>query len=193
MNARLLALFLAALAGNESALAEFVELLVDRLRRYCYSRLGNWEDAEDATQNICLALWRLTQRGLRRPPESVEQLLALIFTIARRECGRILEQRSRQPVPLDPLDEVLSQYWAVEEGVEAVDLDDERQFLQTMITDALANLQREDRWLLRLRYFEAFNATEIGRLLDLESGTVRARLSAARERLRQLLESRAPS
>lgn len=47
-------------------------------------------------------------------------------------------------------------------------------------------LPEEERALFTLRYFEGYNATELGELFDLKPSTVRARLASAKRKLQQL-------
>lgn len=51
-------------------------------------------------------------------------------------------------------------------------------------------LTQEERMLFTLRYLEGYNATELGKLFGLPSGTVRSRLSSARRRLRKSLKDK---
>lgn len=75
----------------------------------------------------------------------------------------------------------------------------ESQYVQTLDEDAvfldpgiqkvenelvLRNLSPEDRTLFTLRYIEGYNASEISEMLDIPSGTVRARLSRCRKYLK---------
>jgi RNA polymerase sigma-70 factor (ECF subfamily) len=54
---------------------------------------------------------------------------------------------------------------------------------------ALAALDPDERALIVMRHLLGYRSSELGRLLDLPSGTVRARLARALERLRELLET----
>lgn len=47
----------------------------------------------------------------------------------------------------------------------------------------LAVLPREDRSMFWMRYMEGYNATELGEIFGLPSGTVRSRLSLARQKI----------
>ncbi len=46
-----------------------------------------------------------------------------------------------------------------------------------------------ERTVFILRYFEGYNAAEVGELLDLNSSTVRSRLASARRKLKQIYET----
>lgn len=49
------------------------------------------------------------------------------------------------------------------------------------------HLPETDRTLFLLRYFEGYNATEIGEMFDMPPATVRSKLACARAKLRKML------
>lgn len=48
-------------------------------------------------------------------------------------------------------------------------------------------LPEYERSLFQLRYFEGYNATELGEMFDIPSATVRSKLASARAKLRKML------
>ena len=58
--------------------------------------------------------------------------------------------------------------------------------------DALQRLRPEDRTVLHLYYYEELSTGEIARLLGCRPGTVRSRLTRARERLREQYKEDSP-
>jgi RNA polymerase sigma-70 factor (ECF subfamily) len=59
---------------------------------------------------------------------------------------------------------------------------------RTHVLAALNHLDVEDRTVIALRYFEQLAEAEMAEVLDCPPGTVKSRLSRARQRLRRLLE-----
>ena len=55
-----------------------------------------------------------------------------------------------------------------------------------LVTALCAQLPPEEQALFTLRYFEGYNATELGELFDLSPSTVRAKLASARRKLKLL-------
>lgn len=53
----------------------------------------------------------------------------------------------------------------------------------------LARLSDEERMLFQLRYMEDYNAAEISEMLGMPSGTIRAKLSRCRKRLKEMLDT----
>ena len=57
-----------------------------------------------------------------------------------------------------------------------------------MIVQMLCSrLPENERILFQLRYFEGYNATELGEMFDIPSATVSSRLASARAKLRKML------
>ena len=61
-------------------------------------------------------------------------------------------------------------------------------FSAAAVTQLVDRLPEEERTLFRLRYFQGYNARELGGLFSLPPSTVRSRLAAARRRLAHWLE-----
>ena len=60
---------------------------------------------------------------------------------------------------------------------------------QPLVAALCAPLPEEERTVFILRYFEGYNAAEVGELLDLNPSTVRSRLASARRKLKQMYET----
>ena len=64
----------------------------------------------------------------------------------------------------------------------------EEDLSQAAVTQLIARLPDMERPLFTMRYFEGYNARELGEIFDLPSATVRSRLASAKRRLREWLE-----
>lgn len=73
--------------GDQAAFAELYQACADRLHHYLTVRLGSRQDAEDVLQETFVRLAR--NRGKL---ESVGNLAAYVFTIARNESNRLAER-----------------------------------------------------------------------------------------------------
>jgi len=62
-----------------------------------------------------------------------------------------------------------------------------------LLRDGLARIPLDDQIALELAYFEGMSTREIAAVLELEENTVRSRLSRARDKLRAVLVTLAPS
>lgn len=64
----------------------------------------------------------------------------------------------------------------------------EEDLSQAAVAQLIARLPEGERTVFTLRYFEGYNAKELGDMFDLPSATVRSRLASAKRRLRQWVE-----
>lgn len=61
----------------------------------------------------------------------------------------------------------------------------EEDLSQAAVAQLIARLPDSERALFTMRYFEGYNARELGEMFDLPSGTVRSRLASAKKRLKE--------
>ena len=133
-----------------------------RLYRAALAILGDPHEAEDAVQDAFL-------RFLERAPKDLERPSAWLMRVLVNGCKSRLRLAWRR---VGPLPEMLPT-----PGPE------ERQELEELFA-----LPPEDRVVIHLHYYEGYSTDEIAHMLGQRPGTVRSRLSRARERLRKLLE-----
>lgn len=133
----------------------------NRLYRAALAILGDPHEAEDAVQDAFL-------RFLERAPDNLENPGAWLTRVLVNGCKSRLRLAWRR---VGPLPETLPA-----PGPE------ERQELEELFS-----LPPEDRAVIHLHYYEGYSTDEIARMLGLRPGTVRSRLSRAREKLRKLL------
>jgi RNA polymerase sigma-70 factor, ECF subfamily len=119
--------------------------------------LGSCETAEDAAQEAVVRAWR--RRGSCHEPE---RPAPWVTTIARREA---LLPAGAHPAH-DPEQPII-------EGAP--------------VLQAIAGLDREERWLVRGRYWHDLSDSDLARQLDVAEVTVRVRLHRLRSRLRDAL------
>ena len=60
----------------------------------------------------------------------------------------------------------------------------EEDLSQAAVTQLIARLPETERALFTMRYFEGYNARELGEIFNLPSATVRSRLASAKKRLK---------
>jgi RNA polymerase sigma-70 factor (ECF subfamily) len=135
--------------------------------------LGPGDEAEDAAQEAALRAWRKRE-------QASDPLLrqAWLRQITRREVWRLNAKRATQEEPLGDGPEVADV--AHSSSLEALP--------ETLtVRTALAELPRDDRLLLTLRYLGDMTQPEIARVLGMPEGTVKVRLHRIRMHLRQSL------
>ena len=82
--------------GDEHSWSEFVELYTPLLYNFCLKRGLQPADAKDAVQEVMRSLARAL-RNFEYDPER-GTFRSWLFTITRREVGRILKKNARQPL-----------------------------------------------------------------------------------------------
>lgn len=64
----------------------------------------------------------------------------------------------------------------------------EEDLSQAAVAQLIGRLPASEQTIFSLRYFEGYNAKELGEMFDLPPATVRSRLAAAKRRLRKWIE-----
>jgi RNA polymerase sigma-70 factor (ECF subfamily) len=148
-----------------------------RLRRYARALTGDRHAADDLVQDTVERA--LNKSALWRPDSRLDAwLMTLMHNIfvnqLRTAAGRHTD--SLETLPSEP-----SARATQADGIEVRD-----------IHGALARLSPEQREVLLLVTLEEYSYDETAHILDIPVGTVMSRLSRARDRMRQLIEDRAP-
>lgn len=133
----------------------------NRLYRAALAILGDPHEAEDAVQDAFV-------RFLERAPADLDNPGAWLMRVLVNGCKSRLRLAWRR---VGALPELLPT-----PGPE------EREELEELFS-----LPPEDRAVIHLHYYEGYSTAEIAQMLGQKPGTVRSRLSRAREKLRKLL------
>ena len=152
---------------SRDAFAQEVRELTDTAFAVTYLILGNSADSEDAMSAAILRAFE--NRGKLRKRDSFR---AWFLQILRHEAYDLLKKRRR----LTPVEELPEE--AAPEGDDAGRLD---------LRQALQELTETQRTALLLQQ-EGYDMAEIGQILDVPVGTVKSRISRAKQTLRTLLE-----
>ena len=152
---------------SDNAFADGVRELTDTAFAVAYLILGNSADCEDAMSEAILRAYENRHKLKKR-----ESFRAWFLRILRNESYTVLRKRRRiQPVEDLPEEEA--------PGADA----EGRMDLQA----ALAQLGENQRTALLLQQ-EGYELAEIGDILDVPVGTVKSRISRAKQTMRAILE-----
>jgi RNA polymerase sigma-70 factor (ECF subfamily) len=145
--------------------------------RYCFYRLGDWHQAEDAAAQVFLnAISALPDFS---NPQHDNSFKAWLFTIASRVVSNQRRSETRHPqASLDAVGERASSVSSLEE--QAIAQDEHR-----LLYDLISQLKPEQQQLIDLR-LAGLNDVEIARVLDRNPAAVRKALSRAVMTLRDL-------
>ncbi len=173
-----------AKAGDRNAFAALVSAYESKIYNLALRYLGNREDAMDASQEVFLRVFRFLPGFQEESGFST-----WIYRIGVNVCKDMLAKQSkRNEQSIEVEDE--------EEERRTLDIVDcryspeqilENAELRTILSTAIASLPEQQREVVVLRDIQGLSYEEIASVLSLESGTVKSRLSRARENLRKKL------
>lgn len=162
--------------GDESAFLELYDRHASRVHGLSLRILNDSMLAEEATQDTFLKLWSRARDYLaERGP-----FLPWLLTIARRVALDRLRLESRRPSLSDSNDPEL--IWQNLPDVDSVT--DEARWRSMYF--AVQNLHTDQRTVIELAYYQSLSQSEIAEVLSLPLGTVKTRLRAAMEKLREV-------
>ena len=153
--------------GNAEAFESFYRETAPRLRAFLQHAVGNPQTAEDLMQETFTQVWR--QPNGFQPERG--SLRAYLYGIARKRAAEWWRAQNPQGKEIE--------HNPVMERGEII----------SVLGDALARLPEEQRMLLWLREVEGQSYAELAEVLAIPVGTVKSRLFAAREALREIWNS----
>lgn len=162
---------LALSAGDEAAFSELLNLAGPRLRRAAIRMLSSQSDADDAVQEVFVALVKSRHRLT-----SVDNLNAYLFTMLHRVVGRLQKRRNADPTSSDLLDEI----------AQPTTTDPPRQD-EDLLSQAIRQLAPAQREVIVLKTDAQLTFAEIGKLLGVSPNTAASRYRYGLEKLRAQL------
>ena len=144
----------------------------DRLYRYAYYRLGNYDDAQDAVSDCIVSAYEQI-KNLRR----AEAFSSWIFKILYAACSAYIKQQMRQR-ELDDID-------SVRQSSNLFTIMDES---KTELAQALDILSSDEKEIVLLSVVGGFTSKEISKITGLTAGSVRSKLSRSLAKMRNYLE-----
>ena len=153
-----------------AAFTAAAEQYQDMIYRIALSHLGNYQDAEDAVQEVFLKLYR------QKTPPAGDSLRFWLIRVTINHCRDILRSPWRKRrVSLTEL--------AGQQTGPVFDRMEQRELF-----DAVMALSEKYRTVLYLFYYEELSIREISELLKLSQSAVTTRLARARIKLKEELE-----
>ena len=167
-----------AQGGEVAAFELLIRQRVDKLFRTACGILGDPAEAEDATQDACIAAWQKlpTLRNVERLDAWLGRVLVNACRMRLRDRRRVREIRlgdERSGAPSD-----LADPNRMADRTEEVD----------RVSRALDHVSVEDRALLVLHHVHHERVEAIAATLGIPTGTVKWRLSRARQAVQRALE-----
>lgn len=173
-----------ARSGNQAAFSTLVATYENRIYGLALRYLGSRDDAQDATQEVFLRVFRFLG-GFHEE----RSFSTWIYRIGVNVCKDMLSQKNRRAEqPLEWKDE--------DESDCEIPLRDDRYApeavfesaqLRQSLCEAILLLPEAQRQIILLRDVQGLSYEDIGVVLSLELGTVKSRIARARENLRKIL------
>jgi RNA polymerase sigma-70 factor (ECF subfamily) len=164
--------------GDSSAFRDIVLTYQDRIYNLCLYMLQDVRDAQEAAQDAFVKAYRALPDF-----EPRASLYTWLYSIATRTCldyrRKTIRTLAGEPLP---------------EEMPCTDLSPEKRYETREVSEAvqraLQKLPAKLRAVIVLRELEELTYEEIGEVLDVSTGTVKSRISRAREELRKLLSGK---
>lgn len=163
--------------GDLAAFEDLIRVRLDRLFRTACGILGDPAEAEDAAQEACITAWQKLPT-LRE----VERLDAWLGRVLLNTCRMRL--RSRRRVREIAMDDARAADGLPDGGQMAQRAED-----VDRVARALDHVSADDRALLILHHVHEERVESIAATLGIPAGTVKWRLSRARQAVQRALES----
>ena len=169
------AVWCAAVGGSADAWDQLFVRHHRAVYNYCFRRTASWSTAEDLTSAVFLEAWRRRTEVRPQGATALPWLYGIATMLTRNHHRTLRRQRAaldRVPLPepgLDPAEDV------------AARVDAEREM--GLVRAAMRRLSRRDREVLELAMTGRLSHAEIAVALGIAPGTVKSRLSRARQRL----------
>ena len=172
----------AAREGDRDAFTQLIHLYEKRIFALTTRMCKNPADAEEAAQEAFLAAWQ----GLKffRGDASFSTWL---YRLASNACVDLMRKASRHKAAAGPSLNDEETYLEVADDSATPQELAERSELREQIEEGLQSLSPEHREVLILRELHQLSYEEIAQTLNLDSGTVKSRISRGRKSLRNFL------
>ena len=157
--------------------AEFLNIVMpfkDKVYRLAKRLLVSQEEAEDATQEILIKLWRNKQKI-----QDYKNVEAFSMTMTKNFCLDRLKSKHAQNLKI-----VHSNYQDHNVSLEKqVELNDSVDWVSKIMEE----LPEQQKIIIQLRDIEQYEFSEISKMLDINETAIRVSLSRARKTLREKL------
>ena len=162
------------LSGNTEAFALLVDKYKERIFALVYAKVGQFQDAEDLTQDIFFNAYKKLST-LRR----WDNFYPWLYSIATNRCKNFYRAQKQQVDTVNLLARNSNHQPAVDADSEAGRIE--------RLHEALASLPEMHRQVLVLRYMAGMKSKEIAETLRVSPNTINQRLVRARAKLKTIL------
>jgi RNA polymerase sigma-70 factor (ECF subfamily) len=160
-------------SGDDDAVRELYACYGQRLHAYALRLTNDPDIAEDVTQTTLVIAWQ-TAHTFRGEGRLIAWLLGIVHHTAMKSLRNTHQ-------PLDTMEEILSE--------DQPSPEDQAQVGETRrwVRQGLESLSTEHRAVLELVFYQGLSLDEVAKVCNCPLGTVKSRLSYARQHLRGVL------
>jgi RNA polymerase sigma-70 factor (ECF subfamily) len=173
-----------ARAGDTEALRALLAAVDPTVRQWALAHTGDPEEAADLTQEVLILLLRKisSYRGEAR-------FLTWLFSVTRNQALEAMRRKGRQEVKMDRL---ATEAAGNPRPTRAIEEEVDRRNLRTLISTFVEDLPRRQREVFQMSELQGLSSPEIGKILKMDPGSVRAALFKARKTLRRQILQQHP-
>lgn len=164
--------------GDAKAWQSLVRQLTPLAYRLCLRMLRNPAEAEDASQETFMRVYKYFDRY--DPTRPIEPWLS---SVAYNVCLQRLAKTKKVPEGADGSWDLPDS----SEGGTGTEARVARREAAGLLEGALGSLAAQDRAILHMHYWQGFSTSEVSRATDMPVNTIKTRLFRARNRLREFL------
>jgi RNA polymerase sigma-70 factor, ECF subfamily len=168
--------------GDPSVFGELVLKYQDRIYNSCFYMLGNHQDAEDAAQETFIKAFRNMASFKTEAP-----FYTWLYRIGINTCldhqKKSSSHHKSSHVDIDSLSQEIPSAASTEKQYQAIELTEALQ-------SALGKMPAKLKAILVLKEVDDLSYEEISKVLNISMGTVKSRISRARELLRKILRNK---
>ncbi len=161
-------------AGDDDAMRDLYARYGQRLYTYALRLTNDPATAEDVTQSTLIAVWR-SAGSFREEGRLIAWLLGIVHHTAMkaiRGASTYSDQTAEESIP---------------DHQPSLEEQSESREMKGQVRESLASLSLEHRTVLELVFYQGLSLNEVAEVLDCPLGTVKSRLSYARQHLRGVL------
>lgn len=158
--------------GDKPAFAKLYSLYKDKLYRYAYYKLGDYDDAQDAVCDTVLIAYE--QISALKKPSSFN---SWIFKIHSATCNKYIKLQIEKR-ELKDIDELRN----------SAKTKNDMYTLSSELNEMLNILSEQEREIVLLSVVAGFKSNEISEFTGLTDGSVRSKLSRSLAKMRAFME-----
>jgi RNA polymerase sigma-70 factor (ECF subfamily) len=164
---------------------EIVKKYDKRLFNTIYWMIGDYEEAQDITQETFLLIYKALPKF-----RGESDVFTWIYRIAVNQCKRFRrKQKTRKFFSLDEKRMEVESTWSGDLGIEKNPVKGaEWREMSRILREKVSSLPEYYKEAMILRYFYGYSYEEIGKTLKIPLGTVRSRLARGRKELMEKLK-----